>query len=294
MQYIIRRLIERGIIARRADEAYLRSALSDSYDVHGTVRSMPAADTVRDPETHWPFNIYGRHTADGVTTRGERLVMLDGEAAGKTWELLSAAGHSLRVIGPADVPVDLAAEGVAVGDHWQIYRAQEDRAIDYLGKAAIRCVVGYPADPTAVPCYSVNLDVSNEQTRPVGNLGRELRGASRPGGNPANELASRWERRYSIVCAAITPEAADWLAALLERLYRESVRLFDRLFDGDARCEVGMLQFVDELKICTREVTISGTLYHRTTEAVEWVVDEMLAEASPTAVRRVEVRSPSR
>ena len=287
MQYLLRRLIERAIIARRSDESFIRGALSDTLDVHGRVRGV-VSDTVRDDEQHYPFNLYGRFTADGTTTPGERLVMMDGDAAGKEWELLSTIGNRLRVVGA----VDLAAEGVAVGDHYQVFRAQEDRAFDWFSKAAMRCVIGYPSDPATAPCYTVNLDTTGEQTRPVGNIGRQLRGEERPNGNPSRELIATWDRRYSIQAVAITPDAVDWMTGVFEAVYRQSVRLFDRYFNGDVKCEIGMLQRIEDFGCFSREATISGSLNHRTIEELEWMIDETVTTV-PTPRRSVYRTSPS-
>lgn len=279
MQYLLRRLIERQIVARRADADFIRRAITDAYDITGRVRAVQG-DTITDPEQHFAANVYGRFTGDGAATPGEQLVMLDGAAEGQAWELLSTIGNELQVAEDAD----LVAAGVAVGDHYEIRRAQEDRAIDWFSKAALRVIIGYPSDPASAPCYSVNFEATTEQSRPVGNVGRRLPRAE--AAEPTNELRSRWGERYTVQCVAITPDAVDWMARVLLYVYRTGIRLFDRHFEGDTRAEFGALRRIDEFGCFVREFSVHGTVDHMNLEVLDSFVDES-AQAVPNPRRVV-------
>lgn len=268
MQYLIRRLIDRGVIARRNDAAWLRRALCDRYEVSGVIREVDG-DAIVDPEQHFPFNVYGRFSGEGHHEDGERLHIATGAAAGKEWELLDTTGSRFRVVGG----VDLAAEGVAAGDAYEVHRKQEDRAIRWFAEMAIRTVIGFPQTAGVAPCYAVTFESAEEQGRPVGNLGRVVtRGAA--AGPIVRDLRSAWHERYSVQCIAVTPDACDWMAEVLLYLYRNAIRMFDRAFDSDVTAQMGGLTFIETYKVFMREVSISGKVELSTREELAWMVDE--------------------
>ncbi len=283
MQYLIRRLIDRGIIARRNDAAWLRRALCDRYEVSGQIREVDA-DTIVDPEQHFPFNVYGRFDGEGHHEDGERLAIVTGAAAGKSWELLDSTGSRFRVVGA----VDLAAEGVAVGDSYEVHRRQEDRAIEWFGKMAIRTIIGFPQTAGVAPCYAVTFEASDEQGRPVGNTGRYVTRSGSPEGPIVRDLRSTWQERYSVQCHAVTPDACDWMAEVLLYLYRNSIRMFDRAFDSDVTAQMSGLTFIDTYKTFMREVTIGGRVELSTKEEVAWHKDESVGVT--VGAKRVDLR----
>ena len=282
MEHTLQRWIQRSIIDRRADAEWIRTVLvGHRFDLHGMV-SKVSGDTITDKEQFWPTNLYGRFTGDGHVDAGDMMVMVDGDGAGQSWEILNASGSTLQVMGGAD----LEAADVRVDNTYRVDRAFDARAISFIGQSAIRCVVGYPGDPAALPCYSVLPEAAQETSRPIGDHARNIGG---PEGPLARQLKSDWRETYSVVCQAITPEGTLALSRMLRGLYLGSLGWFSDLFRSDRRASMGELGRVEglwERPVFMQTFSISGVVDHFAMEDTAWLIpDEVKATVNPTTIR---------
>lgn len=285
MENTLLRLMQIGIVERRGNAVWIREALvgGHRWDLAGTVSEVDG-DTLVDVEQAWPANLYGRSTADGRSRPGCRVRMLDGDAAGEVWPIETSIGTKLRVQGD----VDLAAEGVGAGAAYAIERTEDDGAVTWFAQNAIRAILGYPADHQLLPCLSVLEGPSSQGSSPIGRL--RTRNAP-PAGPVSDSLTFEWRGTWTVSACAVQPEAAIWLARAVEHLYRQSIRLFDRIAsNGPPQLQATGLQMVEIQKAPTPvhavELTLSFTRETFADVEVDWLIDrEVHVDA---AARRVD------
>lgn len=285
MEEAIRRLIEAGIIARRADAAWIRSALRDGgrNDLYGTIRELEG-DALTDPEQAWPHNLHGRVTLDGRPRAGGRLRIVEGAGAGVEAEIVEATGAELRA------SVDLEAAGAEVGDVYEIDPPDVVAAEAWIAKTSIRVVLEFPADHTLIPYYAVIQTNDSEQESAIGRTRRVIDPEAGP---VQHELASRWDEAYSIIACGKTPEETVWLARLWTHLYRGTIRYFDSVFrapgtQGTRLRGAGLRPVMDiaPFPVYVAELTLTGAREKFAVEDVPWLIDERVAVA-PAAHRVV-------
>lgn len=283
MQYALRRLIERGIVARRGDAAWIRKALTDAgknagrNDLYGTVASIDG-DTIVDPEQNWPTNLWGRATIDGKRVAGANLRIVEGPGAGTECEILLTQGDTLQAA------IDLEDAGVDVDSVYEIDPPQVTEAATYFANVAIHVVMEFPADHALLPYYAVIQTNEAEGSAPIGRL----RGVIEPPGDEGpiqHEIVSMWDEAFTIVCAGKTPDEAVWLGKMLTHLYRSTLRYFDGVFQGNLRLRGSGLRPVMDLApfpTFVAEFTLSGQREKFAVEDVEWMIDSEAPEVDPT------------
>lgn len=289
MEFTLRRLLEVDIIARRGDAAWIRSALrQDRHDLTGRIEAVEPGGVMVDSEQRWAANVFGRFTLDGNHRPGSRLVMITGGAAGSDWELLSAVGSRMTVVGDTGNPIDLAAAGVAPGDAYEIRVDQHERAVSWFSKTAIRVILGYAQDPSVFPCYTLSLASSSEQGRPVGNYARTV-GAGAGGGPVFTQEVGLWQVSFQIEAWALTPDECVWMYRVLEYAYRGWIRYLERIFQerlnaqgSDVRVEQGVPH-----GIFVRSFTIGGIIEKTRDREVAWLADDDNPPRSNADVRRL-------
>lgn len=291
MQFALRRMIERGIVARRADAAFIKAALTEAggnpgrTDLFGTVQQL-AGDTFQDPEQSWPTNLWGRATIDGKLTPGGTLRIVEGPGTGTVAEILRSQSNELRAA------VDLHAAGVRDGSVYEIDPPEVTEAAAYFASVAINVVLQFPADHALIPYFAVIQTADNEGDSPVGRLRRVL---DPPQGPVRHELVSRWDETFAIIAAGKTPEETVWLGKLLTHLYRTTVRYFDSVYQGNVRLRGSGLRPVLDLApfpVFVAEFTLVGTREKFALEEVEWLIDSLptVAQATPHRVTPVTPR----
>lgn len=288
MEHALQRLIQGGIVERRANATWIREAMIGGlrWDLAGTVSAVEG-DIVTDEEQAWPVNLYGRSVTDGRIRPGCRLRMRDGAAAGQTWPIETTQGRQLRVQGG----VDLAVAGVAAGDAYVIDRTEDDGAVTWFAKTHIRTILGYPVDHEILPCYGVIEANTGQGASPIGRH----RDRDAPAAGPVTDtLVFEWRGAWTVVASAAQPEEALWLARALEHVYRQSVRLFDRISrDGAAQFQASGLQQValPKAPMPTYAVECTVTLTRETfvQEEILWLNDQSV-EAAATP-RRVQIKA---
>lgn len=283
MEHTLQRWLERGIAARRADTWWLRSAMtSGRSDLEGSVSTVAGA-VLTDRRQAWPLNLYGRNAVDGLDTAGDQLVMVTGDAAGDSWEIESVAGRTLAVVDDSP-PLDLAAEGVAVGDEYRIERAFDARAIAFLGQSDVRVTFGYPADEHLVPCYSILPASYAEDGRPIGDTAGHVGGVAGP---IQRLIHSSWRESYTVACVAVTGEGAVALWRFLRAHYLQSISWLGRAFESNVRASGDGLQQMATpwgKPVHQMTFTISGVADQHALEDTEWLVPGEVS-VTPTPVK---------
>lgn len=285
MQFALRRMIERGIVARRADAAFIRAALTEAggnpgrSDLYGTVQNL-AGDTFQDADQSWPTNLWGRATIDGKATAGGTLRIVEGPGLGTVSEILRTQGNEVQTA------VDLHAAGVRNGSVYEIDPPEVTEAATFFASVAVHVVLQFPADHALLPYFAVIQTADNEGDSPVGRLRRVL---DPPQGPVRHELVSRWDETFAIIAAGKTPEETVWLGKLLTHLYRTTVRYFDAVYQSGVRLRGSGLRPVLDLApfpVFVAEFTLVGTREKFALEEVEWLIDSMptVAQATPQSV----------
>ena len=281
MEFMVRRLIEASIIANRADADWIRHALTlEREDLKGSVTGLdPTPGRLFDDLQRWPFNMYGRFTSDGNSRPGERLVMLDGAAAGSDWEIVSAVGKTIDVVDGNGDPVDLALAGVAEDDCYEIRVGQYEKAVEWFARTALRVIIGWPQDPQTFPCFAITLAGSSEVERPIGDRARTNSGKA-AAGPVVHEIHTKWREGINITMFALTPEQAVWMYRVMEYAYRSSVRFLDSVFfEGLLAQGAELTERMDiaAKQVFVRTFTISGIVEKTASEEEQsWLQDNLV------------------
>lgn len=279
MEFVLKRALENFLQQNRGNSELIRRALVGRRpDLTGDVIAT-SADKI-ETTIRYPFNVYGRATVGGDQRSGERLHMLTGPAAGQSWEILVTGDGFIQVAGG----VNVNAAGVAAGHQWEIRREQENRAISWLGKAAVRVVVGYPQDIAEIPCYSLILQSSSEVrgSRRIGRLGW-YDGQGSAAGPVSTVEVTEFDERVDVLCLGMTPDSAGWLYRIAEYVYRTSGQFLDQIFEGSGfSAQAGPVQQVREYQptpVYSRTMTVGGSIMRHTERGIEWHVEQQVNPA---------------
>lgn len=287
MERAVRDFLEAGFNTYRGNAAWLREAFSDGRrsDLRGEVTAVAGA-RLTDKRKAYPWNIYGRREAKGVTHPGATLAIVSGEAAGETYEIDTTSGQHLTVVGA----VDLVTAGVAPGDTYEIRPAFFAQAVEWAAKTDVSFLLGWPATHQDIPGVAVIGQGSGESSTFIGRLD----GTGGPTDGPIGVTkSSLWRDDVRIMPLARSPDEVVYLCAILQHLFRQGSGFFDRIFKSPPTLNVGdiaKVALIENLPTFGRELRLGGERQVTWTEAVDWFVDERVAvEVDP---RTVKVRVP--
>ena len=291
MQYTIRRMIERGIIEHRNDAAFVREAMRQGhrYDQVGTITRV-FGDAIYDKAQHWITDPHGKATIDGKAVPGDTLFMVDGDAAGQSWEIEHTHLDALQVVGG----VDLDAEGVKAGDEYEIRRGVDERAAAWLASKDIRCILQFPGDHKLLPYYAVLEEADVEQSNPA--LGRHFDETCDADG-VSRTLISEWQESYVVLCCGRNADEAVWLGRMWSHLYRMTVRYFDRIFTNPVQLRGGGLRRIEiggekgSATVFATEWRLTGTRHKFAQEVPPWLNPSTQAKALTMTPRYVELKT---
>lgn len=290
MEFLFRRMVERGVIANRADASWVRKAVSQGRnDLNGEVTSIAIGGALTDNHQRWPYDLLGKFTDDGNNRAGSRIVMTTGLAAGSDWEVASAIGQLIMVEDGAGNPIDLALAGVAPGDAWSIRIDQYERAVAFFARTYIPVRLGWPDESQQLPCYTITLQGSSEQGRPIGNSAHSNSGKALEG-PIINTIVSTWNESMNITCWALSPDQAVWMYRAVEYVYRQSARYLGRVFHERVLAQGS--EMTERMQLgpraaYIRNLTIGGVIEKHAEEIVPWVKDSNVPPAIQASIDRV-------
>lgn len=254
------RLLQRTWAARRADEDWIRAALSggETLYTYGIVGSAAGAVLVDNVRPTFPVDLWGALSSPGLPNQpGLRLRFTSGAAAGQAWEIDGIDGREITLIG-----ADLVAEGVAEGDAYRIEDPDHDAAVEWFRTVNCSFSQQFPADRKTLPSVVVRQGGRTGTGFFVGSLWGERREI----GADLTELISV-SHGTSLMAAAVclSENEAQWMEAFVIATMMDHTREITGLFQENQGWSISGVNPVvldGGIQCFGTELTVEGRAHH--------------------------------